>query len=103
LIRVEHDRSMRRLWLLLACAALVFAPVSAAAARVVDQGIVVRVAPPRVAIRELDGSRKAFVVRPATLVTLDGRPVRLARLRRGDVATVEHRGRFVIAVRALRP
>ncbi len=94
---------MRRLWLLLACAALVFAPVSAAAARVVDQGIVVRVAPPRVAIRELDGSRKAFVVRPATLVTLDGRPVRLARLRRGDVATVEHRGRFVIAVRALRP
>jgi hypothetical protein len=25
------------------------------------------------------------------------------RLRRGDVAIVEHRGRFVIAVRAVRP
>ncbi len=94
---------MRRLWLVLLCAALVFAPASAAAERAVDRGIVVRVAPPRLAIRELDGSRKGFAVSRATLVTLNGRPVRLARLRRGDVATVEHRGRFVIAVQAVRP
>ena len=103
MIAVEHDRGMRRLWLVLACAALVFAPVSAAAERAVDRGIVVRVAPPRLAVRELDGSRKGFVVKRATVVTLNGRPVGLVRLRRGDVAIVEHRGRFVIAVRAVRP
>jgi hypothetical protein len=34
---------------------------------------------------------------------LNGRRVRLVRLRRGDVATVEHIGRFVTAIRAVRP
>ena len=94
---------MRRLWLVLVCAALVYAPASAAAPSAVDRGIVVRVLPPRLAIRELDGTRKGFRINRATLVTLNGRPVGLVRLRRGDVATVEHRGRFVIAVRAQRP
>jgi hypothetical protein len=94
---------MRRLLLGLLCAALVFAPSAAAAARKVDRGIVVRVSPPRVAIRELDGSRLRFAVNRATVITLNGRRVRLFRLRRGDVATVEHMGRFVTAVRAVRP
>ena len=94
---------MRRLWLVPLCAALMFAPAGAAAPNALDRGIVVRVAPPRVAIRELDGTRKAFRITPATLVTLDGRIVGLTRLRRGDVATVQHRGRVVIAVRAVRP
>jgi hypothetical protein len=94
---------MRRLWLVLLCAALVFAPASAAARSAVDRGIIVRVLPPRLALRELDGTRKGFRINQATLVTLNGRPVGLFRLRRGDVAAVEHRGRFVIAVRALRP
>jgi hypothetical protein len=94
---------MRRLWLVLVCAALALAPAGAAATKAVEQGIVVRVAPPRVAIRELDGTRKGFSVNPATIVTLNGRRVALARLRRGDVATVQHRGRFVVAVRAVRP
>jgi hypothetical protein len=94
---------MRRLWLVLLCAALVLAPAGAAATTAVDQGIVVRVAPPRLAIRELDGTRKGFTIRPATIVTLDGQRVGLGRLRRGDVATVQHRGRIVIAVRAVRP
>ena len=62
-----------------------------------------RVVPPRLAIRELDGTRKSFRVNGATRVTLNGRPVALFRLRRGDVATVQHRGRLVIAVRAQRP
>jgi hypothetical protein len=69
----------------------------------VDRGIVVRVSPPRVAIRELDGSRLRFAVNRATVITLNGRRVRLARLRRGDVATVEHMGRFVTTIRAVRP
>lgn len=94
---------MRRLWLVLLCAALVYAPASAAAEKAVDRGIVMRVQPPRLAIRELDGSRKKFVINRATVITLDGRRVRLARLRRGDVAEIDHAGRFVIAVRAFRP
>jgi hypothetical protein len=94
---------MRRLWLVLLCAALVSAPSGAAAAKKVDRGIVVRVSPPRVAIRELDGTRLRFAINRATVITLNGRRVRLARLRRGDVAAVEHTGRFVIAVRAARP
>jgi hypothetical protein len=94
---------MRRLWLVPLCAALIFAPAGAAASNAVDRGIVVRVAPPRIAIRELDGTRKGFGVNPGTIVTLNGRPVALGRLHRGDVATIQHRGRFVIAVRAVRP
>jgi hypothetical protein len=94
---------MRRLWLVLLCAACVFAPAGVAAPRALDQGIVLRVVPPRFAIRELDGTRKGFRVNAATRVTLNGRPVALFRLRRGDVATVQHRGRLAIAVRAQRP
>jgi hypothetical protein len=94
---------MRRLWLVLVCAVLVFASSSAAGERAVDRGIVMRVQAPRLAIRELDGSRKRFVINRATVVTLDGRRVRLVRLRRGDVAAIEHARRFVRAVRALRP
>ena len=94
---------MRRLWLLLTCAVLVFAPSGAAAEKAVDRGIVIRVQPPRLAIRELDGSRQRFVINQATVITLDGRPVRLARLRRGDVAAIDHAGSLVIAVRAFRP
>ena len=77
---------MRRLWLVLLCAALVFASSGAAAENAVDRGIVMRVQPPRLAIRELDGSRKKFMVNRATVITLDGHRVRLIRLRRGDVA-----------------
>jgi hypothetical protein len=94
---------MRRPRLVLVCAALVLAPSAAAAAKSVDSGIVVRVRPPGLAIRELDGSRLRFAINRATVVTLNGRRVRLLRLRRGDVATVEHTGRYVIAVRASRP
>jgi hypothetical protein len=94
---------MRRLLLGLLCAALVLAPASAAAVKRVDRGIVARVVPPRVVIRELDGSRLRFVVNRSTVITLDGRRVRLIRLRRGDVVTVEHTGRFVTSVRAVRP
>jgi hypothetical protein len=94
---------MRRLWLVLLCAAFVFAPPSAAAEKAVDRGIVMRVQPPRLAIRELDGSRKKFVINRATVITLDGRRVPLVRLRRGDVAAIDHSGRFVTAVVAIRP
>ena len=94
---------MRRLWLVLLCAALVFASLSAAAETAVDRGLVMRVQAPRLAIRELDGTRKKFAINRATIITLDGRRVRLVRLRRGDVAEIDHVGRLVIAVRALRP
>jgi hypothetical protein len=94
---------MRRLWLVLLCTALVFAPSSAAAEKAVDRGIVMRVQPPRLAIRELDGSRKKFVISRATVITLGGRRVGLARLRRGDVAAIDHAGKLVLAVRAVRP
>jgi hypothetical protein len=95
---------MRRLRLvLLLCAALVPARLSAAAAAAEDRGIVVRVLPPRLAIRELDGTRAVFRVNAATVVTLNGHRVRLRRLRRGDVATVDHIGRVATAVAAIRP
>jgi hypothetical protein len=94
---------MRRLWLVLLCAALMFASSSAAAEQAVDRGIVMRVLPPRLAIRELDGSRKRFAINRATVITLNGQRVRLARLRRGDVAVVDHVGRFAFTVTAFRP
>jgi hypothetical protein len=94
---------MRRLWPVLLCAALFFAPVGVAAAKTTDRGIVVRVQPPSLLIRELDGSRTRFVIRRRTVVTLDGRTARLAQLRRGDIATVDHIGRLAVAIRAVRP
>jgi hypothetical protein len=94
---------MRRLWLVLLCAALVSARAAAAASATEDRGIVVRVRAPRVAIRELDGSRAWFVVNRTTVITLDGRRVRLRRLRRGDVAAVEHVGRVALTIQAVRP
>ena len=94
---------MRRLWLVLVCAALVSADVGSAASATADQGIVVRVQPSRVAIRELDGSRVGFVVNRATLVTLNGHRVRVGRLRRGDVATVHHVGKIANRIEAIRP
>jgi hypothetical protein len=94
---------MRRLSLVLVCAVLVFASTSVAAAKKIDRGIVVRVAPPRFVIRELDGSRRRFRVNRLTEITLNGRRVRLIRLRRGDVATVDHVGRVAISVTVLRP
>ncbi len=94
---------MRRLWLVLLCAACLSAGVAGAAPARVDRGLVVRVQPPRFAIRELDGTRAAFRVNSATLITLDGRSVRLRRLRRGDVVTVDHVGRLATAIEAVRP
>ena len=94
---------MRWLWLVPLCAALVFAPSGVAAARTVDSGIIIRVSPPVLALRELDGTRLRVAVNRATVITLNGRRVRLFRLRRGDVATVEHVGRRAFAVRATRP
>ena len=92
-----------RLGLVLVGAALAFASTSTAAGRAVDSGIVLRVRPPAIAIRELDGTRRLFTVNRSTVVSLNGRRVRLVRLHRADVATVEHRGRFVIAISAVRP
>jgi hypothetical protein len=103
LIAFEQHPGMRRPWAVLLCAAVVFAPTSAAAAKTVDRGIVMRVRPPHLAIREIDGSRLRFAINRATTITLNGRRVRLVRLRRGDVAAIDHAGGFVIAVRAVRP
>ena len=93
---------MRRLWLVLLCAAFVPTRLAFAAAGA-ERGIVVQIQPPRFAIRELDGSRLAFRVNRATVITLNGRRVRLRRLRRGDVVAVEHVGRLATAVRGIRP
>jgi hypothetical protein len=94
---------MRRLWLVLLCAALLPARLAPAAAASEDRGIVVRLQPPRIAIRELDGSRVVFRINSATVVTLNGRRVRLRRLRLGDVVAVDHVGRLATAIRAFRP
>jgi hypothetical protein len=92
---------MRRL-LLASFVALVFAAPGAAARHEVDRGLIIRVRPPEFALRELDGSRMRFAVNPTTLITLNGRRVRLRRLAPGDVAIVRHDGDFVVAVRAFR-
>jgi hypothetical protein len=93
---------MRRLLLAL-CVALVVASSAAAATETVDRGIVIKLRPPRFVLRELDGSRARFAINGSTTVTLDGRRVRLGRLRRGDVAVVLHNGPTVISVKAFRP
>jgi|SRR6476469_3091672 len=94
---------MRRLWLVLACAALLPARTAPAAVANEDRGIVLRVQPPRIAVRELDGSRVGFRVGPTTVVTLNGRRVRLRRLHRGDVVAIDHVGPLATAIRAIRP
>ena len=94
---------MRRLWPVLLCAALLPVHRGTAAAAAEDSGIVIRVVPPRVVIRELDGTRARFLVNKATVITLNGRRVRLFRLRRGDVATVDHAGRRALTIDAVRP
>jgi hypothetical protein len=93
-----------RLLLLLLCVALVF-PTSAVAARsTVDRGLILRVRPPRLLLRELDGSKVPFVVDPSARITLNGRRVRLGRLQRGDVAIVVHDDQgTALAIRAFRP
>jgi len=45
----------------------------------------------------------AFRINQTTVVTLNGRRVRLRRLRLGDVVVVDHAGRLVTAIRAIRP
>lgn len=92
----------RRAALVLLCA-LLLAPAAAARATSEDRGIVVRVLVGRIAIRELDGTRARFLVDSTTVITLDGRRVRLRRLRPGDVATVDHAGRLATTIRAVRP
>jgi len=94
---------MRRLWLVLVCAALLPARLAPAATPSEDRGIVVRVQPPRIGIRELDGSLVGFRINRATAVTLNGRRVRLRRLHLGDVVAVDHIGRLATAIRAIRP
>jgi hypothetical protein len=94
---------MRRLWLVLFCAALLPTHLAPAAAANEDRGILVRLQPPRIAIRELDGSRVGFRITRATVVTLNGRRVRLRRLHLGDVVAVDHVGRLATAIRAIRP
>jgi hypothetical protein len=93
---------MRRLWLVLLCAALLPVRLAPAATAREDRGIVVRLQPPRLAIRELDGSRVAFRINRATVATLNGRRVRIRRLRLGDVVAVDHVGRLATAIRAIR-
>ena len=94
---------MRRLSLVLLCAAFVPARLAVAALATEDRGILVRIQPPRIAIRELDGTRVGFRVNQATVVTLNGRRVRIRRLRLGDVVTIDHVGRLATAIRAIRP
>lgn len=94
---------MRRLWLVLLCAAFVPARLAVGATPAEDRGIVVRVQPPFIAIRELDGSRVGFRINRSTVVTLNGRRVRLRRLRLGDVVIVDHLGRLTTEIRAVRP
>ena len=94
---------MRRVWLVLFCAALLPARLAPAATATEDRGIVVRLQPPRIAVRELDGSRVAFRINLATVVTLNGRRVRLRRLHLGDVVAIDHVGRLATAIRAIRP
>jgi len=94
---------MRRLWLVLLCVAFVPTRLAVAAQAAEDRGIVVRVQPPRIAIRELDGSRVGFRINRATVITLNGRRVRLRRLQPADVVAVNHVGRLATAIRAIRP
>ena len=81
-----------RLLCLVACVALAWPSTGVAARRDVDRGLILRVRPPVLVLRELDGSRVRFHVDPAATIMLNGRRVRLGRLRPGYVAVVVHDG-----------
>jgi hypothetical protein len=70
----------------------VAAPSAAAKVRAVDRGLLVRVRPAAIVVRELDGSRVRITVSRRTVVVLDGRPAALAQLQPGDVVFVVHFG-----------
>ena len=74
---------------------LVLAPVgqAAAARRVTDRGIVLRVRINGLVLRELDGSQHGFRISGSTIVTLDGHPATILDLQRGDIAYVDHFGK----------
>ena len=94
---------MRRLSLLLLCAALIAVEPARAATRAEARGLVVLVQPPRLAIRALDGTRAVFRTNAATVITLNGHRVRLRKLHAGDVVSVQHRGKLATSIRAQRP
>jgi hypothetical protein len=92
---------VRRLVVVALVLLLAFAVQAAASVRTVDRGLVVRVRPRAIVLRELDGSRVRIAVSPRTVVVLDGRPATLAELKRGDVAYVVHLGaRPAVRIRA---
>ena len=105
LTRVHDIPSVRRVWLAVVCGALLLARPAVGAAPAEDRGIVVRIQtlPTRLTIQELDGTIARFVIRRTTVVTLNGHRVRFRRLHAGDVATVDHAGRFALTVAAVRP
>jgi hypothetical protein len=80
---------------------LAFAVPAAASVRTVDRGLVVRVRPAAIVLRELDGSRVRIPVSRQTIIVLDGHPATLPELQRGDVAYVVHFGaRPAVRIRA---
>jgi hypothetical protein len=74
---------------------LVLAPagLAAAAQRITDRGIVLRVRINGLMLRELDGSQRNFRISGSTVVTLDGHPATILDLQRGDIAFVDHFGK----------
>jgi hypothetical protein len=72
---------------------LLAATQAAAAARTIDRGLIVRVRPFAIVLRELDGTRARIPVSPRTVVLLDGQRATLADLQPGEVAYVVHFGR----------
>lgn len=89
---------MRVLWLLVVLGMATVAAAGTAEARAqspertLDKGVVQEVAPPRLVLRALDGSRLEFSVDRSTRVLVNGIRTRLAAVRPGFVAEVAHTG-----------
>jgi hypothetical protein len=102
-MRLKRISRTKVLCVALALAAGATPSAASAAQRAVDRGLVLRVRPAAIVVRELDGSRVRFAVRPRTTIQLDGRAATLDELERGDVVVVVHRGQIATAVRAFSP
>ena len=83
-----------RACVLMLAAVLSLAGAASAATRELetDRGVVQRVSPERLVLRELDGSLVTITIGPRTRVRVNGLPSTIAVIRPGFVATAVHDG-----------
>jgi len=96
--------AIRTFALVLLVFVLAASPALAGRRPLVERGLVLRVLPHAIVLRELDGTQQRVAIAPRTLILLDGSPATLSALQRGDVVYVVQVGRGAAdEVRAFTP